>query len=357
LTDIFEDMGAAGASRMLMLRDAPTGLMAIIALDDLTLGTACGGIRTRPYGSVADALADAQKLASAMTLKCAIAGLNAGGGKTVVIEHAEMDRPAAFRRLGEFVEDLGGLYRCAGDLGTTAQDLSNVAATTRHCNTTGEAMGIATAQTVVSGIRAAAAARGIADLAKLSVAVQGCGLIGAAVARFLAAQGAKVTVADVDAALAQRIAVEIGGKTVAAGQFLSTDVDVLSPCAIGGTVNASNIAEIRAWAICGGANNQLADATLADMLASRNIIFIPDFLASSGAVIDGVCRTFMACEPACYLAAVEETAANVLREANDRGTSTVAIAQGIARSESLLRAPGGKRHDTLFAGMVSWRLP
>jgi leucine dehydrogenase len=330
LNGIFAEMEAAGPTRILALRNAPTGLMAFIALDDVTLGPACGGIRTQPYASVADALADVHKLASAMTLKCAIAGLAAGGGKTVVIDHPGLDRAAAFRRLGEFIEDLGGLYRCAGDLGTTEQDLSNVAATTQHCNTTDQAMGDATAQTVVSGIRAAAAARGVADLAKLRVAVQGCGLIGASVARLLAAQGARVMVTDVDAGLAERIAAEIGGSAVPANQFLSADVDVLSPCAIGGILSAGSIADIRAWAICGGANNQLMELSVADLLAGREIILIPDFLASSGAVIDGVCHNVMSCDPAPYLAAVEKTAADILLKAADSRQSTVAVAREIA---------------------------
>jgi len=341
LNGIFAEMEAAGPTRILALRDAPTGLMAFIALDDVTLGPACGGIRTQPYARVADALADVHKLASAMTLKCAIAGLAAGGGKTVVIDHPGLDRVAAFRRLGEFIEDLGGLYRCAGDLGTTEEDLLNVTATTQYCNTTGQAMGDATALTVVSGIRAAAAARGIADLAKLRVAVQGCGLIGASVAHLLAAQGARVTVTDGDAALAERIAAEISGNTIPASQFLSADVDVLSPCAIGGILNASCIADIRAWAISGGANNQLAEPAVADLLVGRGIAFIPDFLASSGAVIDGVCQSIMACNPTPYLVAVEETAADILQQAAERGTSTVVIAREISQARIAAARTGG----------------
>lgn len=211
MTDIFEELSCAGANRVLALRDQVSGLRAFIGLDDVTLGPACGGIRSLPYNSTAAALADVARLSAAMTLKCAIAGLDAGGGKTVVMLHPEMDRPAAFRRLGEFIEDLGGLYRTAGDLGTTIQDLLHVAERTAYVDTSGEQLGRATGQGIVNCIRACMRNRGLAALSELHIAVQGCGLIGAGVARSMAEQGARVTVADVNEERAKALAAEIGG--------------------------------------------------------------------------------------------------------------------------------------------------
>jgi leucine dehydrogenase len=220
MTELFEVMAETGAHRIIALNDAASGLRAIIAIDDVTLGPACGGIRTQPYRTTLDALADVRKLSSAMTLKCAIAGLDAGGGKTVVIDHPGMDRGSAFRKLGKYIEELGGLYRCAGDLGTTHHDLLNVAENAQYCNISGEELGDATGTTIVNGIRACAAERDITDLSKLSIAVQGTGLIGAGVARALARLGAHVLIADVDTIRARTPASEIGSRFVDADSVL-----------------------------------------------------------------------------------------------------------------------------------------
>jgi leucine dehydrogenase len=329
---IFEELADSGAHRVLAVRDQASGLRGFIAIDDVTLGPACGGIRSLPYPSTGAALADVAKLSRAMTLKCAVAGLDAGGGKTVVMLHPEMDRAAAFRRLGEFIEDLGGLYRTAGDLGTTHQDLLHVAERTKYVNTSGEQLGRATGQGIVNCIRACARDRGRADLAGLRIAVQGCGLIGAGVARSMAGQGAKVLVADVDEARARALAAEVGGDWRPAESILTADVDIVSPCAVGGILTPQVAREIRAWAICGGANNQLSDPAVDTLLAERGIVYVPDFLASSGAVIDGIARSVMNTEPDPLIAGLEETALSILRRARSEGRGTDAVGRAIARA-------------------------
>lgn len=331
MTAIFEMMDTVGTDRLVMLRDGKSGLKAIIALDSLVLGPAFGGIRTQPYATVAAAFADVAKLSRAMTLKCAIAGLDAGGGKTVVIDHPGMERGAAFSRLGSFIEEFGGLYRCAGDLGTTHHDLLNVAGTTQYCDVSGEALGDATGVTILNGIRACAAARDITDLSSLSIAVQGAGLIGAGVARAMAALGARVLIADLDGARAKALADELGANVVDSASVLAQDVDIISPCAVGGVLTMESVASIKAWAVCGGANNQLSHPQVGDVLASRRIDYVPDFLASSGAVIMGVCRSSMHTDPQPILAAVEHTARDILRAAQERGCSTVSVAEDMAR--------------------------
>lgn len=332
MNDVFDAMAAQGAHRILMLNDTRSGLKAIIALDDVTLGPACGGIRSQPYESFELALTDVAKLSQAMTLKCAIAGLDAGGGKTVVIDHPRMNRADAFRALGAYVQELGGLYHCAGDLGTSFEDLTHVAEKTSFCDLSGEDLGAATGVSVVNGIRACAAQRGITDLASLKIAVQGAGLIGESVARAMAAHGAHIRVADVDAVRAAKLAADIGGEAVPADSVLMQDVDIVSPCAIGGVLTPEVVAGLKAWAVCGGANNQLGDASVADQLAARDIGYVPDFLASSGAVILGACRNIMKVDPQPFLAAVEVTARQVLEQSQDKGLSTVEIAKLIARS-------------------------
>lgn len=328
----FTAMGEAGAARLVMLADPPSGLQAIVALDDLTRGPAGGGIRTQRYGSLADAILDAQALAAAMSLKTAIADLPAGGGKTVVIDHPGLDRPAAFRRLGAFIEELGGLYRAAGDYGTTVEDLKHAATETSYVNTDSAGLAEATGRGVTECLRALAGTRGHRDLAGLRVAVQGCGAIGGAVARCLHAEGAALTVADVNAPLAAALAAELDAKLADPGTLLTAEVDILAPCALGGVITTDILPSLRAWGICGGANNQLADPRLAADLAARGVAFIPDFLSSAGGVIAGIAQSLMGgTDPVPLLVRLGDTAREVLRLANEEGRSTVEVAETIAR--------------------------
>ncbi len=329
---MFDDLEAANAHRVVVMRDAASGLRAVTAIDSVALGPGFGGIRTIAYPSTTAALVDAQKLAAAMTLKCAIAGLPAGGAKTVVIDHPGMNRAEAFRRLGLYIQDLGGLYRCAGDLGTTAEDLGHVAEFTGYVNTTGEQLGTSTGIGIVNCIRACADHRGLDGLQGLKVAIQGCGLIGAGVARMLHAAGAILIVADVSAARAQSLANELGASAVAADAIFTEDVDIIAPCAVGNVISPEVTAALKAWGVCGGANNQLTSDSVAADLAACGILYVPDFLASAGAVIDGVSVSLPGGDSAEQrLAAMYDTARLILREADAIGTTTTEVATRIAR--------------------------
>lgn len=324
--NLFDLMVQADSQRLVMIADSQSGLRAAIAIDSVVAGTAMGGIRTAAYPDLAAGVADAARLARAMSRKCAIAGLPAGGAKCVVFRHDGMNRSAAFRALGRHIQLLGGLYRTAGDLGTTAEDLADVGAETGFVNLSGVALGDATGDTVVNGIAALAAARGVA-LGALRVAVQGAGLIGAGVARRLRKVGAHVTIADIDADRAASVAVSLGAETCPADRILLSDVDILSPCAVGDVVNAEIASQIRAWGICGGANNQLASDEAGHILAQREILFVPDFLASSGAVIVGAATALPNCPPADRLiAATEGTAGEILRRASETRETPTCVA-------------------------------
>lgn len=332
MTDVFDDLATANAHRVVVVRDANSGLRAITAIDNVTLGPGFGGIRTMVYPSTTAAFVDAQKLAAAMTLKCAIAGLPAGGAKTIVIDHPGMKRAEAFRQLGRYIQDLGGLYRCAGDLGTTAEDLGHVAEFTTYVNTTGEMLGTSTGIGIVNCIRACADHRGLGGLQGLRVAIQGCGLIGAGVARMLHAAGATVIVADVSAARAQALADELGASAVAADAIFAQDVDIVAPCAVGNVISPDVAASLKAWAVCGGANNQLTGDAVAGDLAVRGVLYIPDFLASAGAVIDGVSLSLPGGDSAEQrIAAMYDTARLILQQADATGTTTTDVATRIAR--------------------------
>ena len=331
--ETFEEMKGAGVDRVLFLADSDSGLRAMLVIDSLALGPATGGIRCRAYPSFHHALSDARRLASAMTLKCAIAGLDAGGAKTVILDHRGLSRADAFRRLGGFIEDLRGLYWTAGDLGTTQADLEAAAEATRYVNMGGARLGEATGRTVVNGIRACVRARGGRDLTGISVAVQGCGLIGGGVARALAAEGAALIVSDVSRARAEAVAAETGAAILEPDQLLSAPVDIVSPCALGGVVTREAVETMRAWAICGGANNQLSEAgDIGRALAQAGILYVPDFLASSGAVITGIAGPVMNREPEPFLDATFETAEAVLCESARFRIPTAQVAEKMARA-------------------------
>lgn len=278
--------------RIVEIDDRATGLKAIIAIDSTALGPAAGGVRTRAYPSFADAVADARALARAMTLKCALAGLDAGGGKAVVWDHGAWDRESAFERLGEAVESLGGAFRTAGDLGTTAADLAAMARRCRFVHQGEVDLASAVARGLGGCVEACLARRG-ASWRHVRVAVQGAGAIGGAAARALAARGAGLVIADLDPGRADRLAGEVGGTVVAPDRLLSAEVDLVVPCGTGAVLTAAAVEAMRAWAAVPAANNAVADGEAARLLVARGILHVPDLVASSGAVIEGIGRTVM----------------------------------------------------------------
>lgn len=328
----------AEAARCLLLTDRASGLRAALVLDDLTLGPAAGGVRTRAYPSLAEAVADAAALARAMTIKCALAGLAAGGGKAVVLDHPGLNRPAAFARLGELIDELGGLFRTAGDLGTTAADLAAMASRCRYVHTDEVDLSAAVARGLLRCIEACRALReetASPTVAGLRVAVQGCGAIGSAVARALVAAGASVIVADLDPARARALADALGADVADPAAVLLEDVDVLAPCAVGGVITPHVAGATRAWAVVPGANNALSEPAAEHRLMSREVLFVPDVLASAGAVIEGIGRTVMGLsegERAALIDGLGATARAVLDAAWSQGALATDVAAGRARA-------------------------
>ena len=289
-------MQEEGTGHCIGWTDRESGLKALLVIDDVTLGPAAGGVRIQPYPSFQHALRDASALARAMTLKCAIAGLPAGGGKIVVIEHGEMDRARAFEFIGKKVEEMGGLFRTGSDLGTTSDDLQAMSTWTQYVHTKEERICEAVALGVLRAIEACCESRPQTTLDGLKVAVQGCGAVGAAVTRALAQSGADLCIADVDSTRANALASEVGARVCAPEEIMRQDVDVISPNAGGGVLTRRKVDELKAWAVCGGANNILSDAAVAQLLHERNVLYIPDFLSSAGGVIDGLGRDVLRLE-------------------------------------------------------------
>ncbi len=321
------------------VEDAASGLRAFVVLDDLRLGPAAGGIRTRAYPSAETARREAAELAHRMTLKCALVGLPAGGGKGVVWPRPGWDRARAFERLGAFVESLGGRFRTAGDLGTTAEDLAAMARQTRWVHADEPTLAAAAGRGVLRCMEAIADRLGASSLAGMRVLVQGCGSMGTAVARAVAGAGAEVLVCELDEARAARVADAVGAEVTPARGALLHSVDILSPCATGGVVEADLARALRARALCGAANGILRDETADRILLERGILHVPDALSSAGAVIDGLTRTLLGREvTGPDIDRLGAIAAEILEESAERHLPATAVA--VARARRRLETAG-----------------
>lgn len=288
---LFDRTGAgAGYERLVVLQDAALGLRAILAIHSTRRGPAFGGIRRALYPDDHSALVDVLALAESMSLKCALADLPAGGGKTVVAMPnggSEPDWAAVYAAIGRAVEELGGAYVCGPDVGTGPEELAWVRAETQWVNPAANDAGASTAAGVLAGLRAVWTMLGDPPADARTVAVQGLGQVGLTVARGLREQGVRVIAADPrrDACKAAR---ELGVEIVELDAILETPCDVLMPCALGGVFTASGVRKLRCRAICGSANNQLVDDEVATRLHEADILLAPDIVVSAGAVIEGV---------------------------------------------------------------------
>lgn len=332
LHTVFELVESLECARVTLWSDAACGLRAVLAIDDATLGPAVGGIRTRAYPSLVAAVEDAARLARAMTIKTALAGVDAGGAKIVVLDHPGLDRAAGFARLGQFIAELGGLVRTAGDLGTTAADLAAAARHSSQVNTSHQDLSASTARSLLRCVEACAEVAGKPGVRGLRVAIQGCGAIGGAAARALAAAGALLVVADVDGELAARVAAETGARVGEPDRILVDDADVVCPCAIGGVVTVEVAERMSAWAVCGAANNVLAESAAERRLGERGVLFVPDVLASAGAVVHGVSRGLMGVtDSAPLIDALGATARDILIASRASGRTATDLAHERAR--------------------------
>ena len=291
---VFGAVEQDGHERLLFAQDGESGLRAIIAVHSTVLGPALGGTRFYPYECEEDALADALRLSRAMTRKNAAAGLDHGGGKGVIIgDPRTLKSERLLRAYGRAVESLGGAYVTAEDVGTTIADMEVIARETGYVTGASHDTGGSGDPSPVTARGLMAAMRGTArflwgsaDLSGRHVAVQGVGKVGGAFARLLAKAGARLTIADVNKEALKALAQEIGADIAAPDAIHATECDVFAPCALGGALNPETVPELRCAAIVGSANNQLATDELADDLAARDILYVPDFIVNAGGVIN-----------------------------------------------------------------------
>lgn len=283
-----------GAEQVAVAADDDTGLRAVVAIYSTALGPGLGGTRFYPFASERAALVDVLRLAKGMAYKHAVCGNDLGGAKAVIIgDPRTLRTDALILAYARLVDRLGGRYLTAEDVGTTQADMDLIRTVTPYVTGTSEARGgsgdpsPATAWGVYHALLAVAERLwGSPSLAGRRVAVAGVGKVGSALARQLAAVGCRITIADARADVAAALAGEIGATVVAPSRIHAVECDILSPCALGATLNEASIPELRCAAVCGCANNQLATDGDGDRLAAAGVLYAPDYVANAGGVIN-----------------------------------------------------------------------
>ena len=323
--------------------DEKCGLKAIIAVHSTHLGPAAGGARFWHYAKDEEALVDALRLSRGMSYKNAMAGLPLGGGKSVLLAGESRDKsPDMLHAFGKAVDHLGGRYITAEDVGMSVADMIEVARSTKFVaglpNSPGDVGGDPGPHTslgVFLGIKAAVKwALGKDSLKGLHIALQGAGSVATGVALHACAEGARLSIADVDEAKAHKLAERSGGKVVSPDEILGLEADVLSPCALGAVFNERTIAQLKVPVVAGGANNQLATPEDGERLHARNILYAPDYVINAGGIIN-VCTEYLADGDATLvrrrIEGIPVRLEQIWREGSETGQDPAAVADAMAQ--------------------------
>jgi leucine dehydrogenase len=287
---VLESMAKHGHEQVVFCYDKTSGLRAIIGIHDTTLGPALGGLRMWPYKSEEEALFDVLRLSRGMTYKSAAMGLNLGGGKAVIIGDPRKDKTEEmFRAFGRFVQSLGGRYITAEDVGSTTDDMAIIRTETPHVKGLSDTSGNPSPMTAFGVFRAMQAAAlkvfGTDDLSGRKVAMQGVGSVGISLVERLLNAGAKVCVTDIFPDKVEK-AVQLGAVAVSPDEIFDQECDIFAPCALGAVLNDDTIPRLRARIVCGAANNQLLEPRHGKALKDRGILYVPDYIANGGGVIN-----------------------------------------------------------------------
>ncbi len=328
MTGVFSHPDFDDHERVLHWADRASGLRAIIAIHRVRNGRAVGGCRVRDYASDEEALTDVLRLSRGMTYKTALAGLPYGGAKAVIAGRPSRDGLRAF---GRAVRSLGGAYVTAEDVGMGQADLAVIREETQWVLGADDVGGVAapfTALGVFHALRGALRHRGM-ELPGLTVAVQGTGAVGSRLCALLRDAGARLVVADVEAAAAAAVP---GAEVVDPAEIHAVDSDVFAPCALGGVLNARTIPQLRATIVAGAANNQLETPEDDARLAARGITYVPDVVASAGGVTNGVSELdgYDRADVLARLERIADTTEAVLAAARQDGIPTSAAAEALA---------------------------
>lgn len=292
--ELFDYVGTKGHEQIVFFHCKTTGLKAIVAIHDTTLGPALGGLRMWNYETEEAALKDVLRLSRGMTYKAAVSGLNLGGGKAVIIGNPDTDKSEAFfRSFGRFINTLGGRYITAEDVNTTVEDMDYIYQETDNVVGVHPAHGGSgdpspfTALGTVRSIEASLNKKyGNTNLGDHSYAVQGVGHVGYHIVKMLRDKGAKVFISDINEKRVSDIVRELGAEAVALNEIYDTDAQVFVPCAMGGIINENTVERLKCDIVCGSANNQLDTSKMGHELESRKILYAPDYAVNAGGLIN-----------------------------------------------------------------------
>jgi len=338
---VFEAIASDTHEEVLYGYDPASGLKAIIAIHSTALGPALGGTRFFPYESEDDALRDVLRLAKGMTYKSAAAGLDLGGGKAVIIgDPTQLRSERLLRSFGRLIDSLGGRYVTAEDVGTTVEDMIVIETETKWVTGLPEAHGgsgdpsPATARGVLAAMRAASEFLWATDdLADRVVAIQGVGKVGSNLVERLTKAGAKTVIADVDEDSVNEIASAHGSRVIGVEEIFSVECDIFSPCAMGGALTVDTVGSLNCAAVVGSANNQLDSEAQAAQLADREILYVPDFVANAGGIIN-IANEFHGYDwrrAATAIDRIHDNVARVLAAAIERGINPNIAAVEVAQ--------------------------
>lgn len=295
LKPVIGNMQTMGHEQVIFCNDSETGLKAIIAIHDTTLGPALGGTRMWNYSNEIDALNDVLRLSRGMTFKASISGLNLGGGKAVIIGDANTEKTEALmKKFGEYVNKLGGTYITAEDVGMSTKDMEYVREMTKHVTGIPESMGGSgdpspvTAYGVYWGMKASAKFKwGSDSLEGKTILVQGVGHVGENLVKHITEEDAKVFVTDINEEKLAEVSEKYGAKIITGDAIYDIDMDIYAPCALGATLNTDTIHRLKCAIVAGAANNQLEDEMIhGEMIKEKGIVYAPDFLINAGGLIN-----------------------------------------------------------------------
>jgi len=333
---MFEQMTNAKLDELHFRSDSSTGLHAIIAIHNTRLGPALGGTRFISYDSTNNAITDAIRLAKGMSYKAALAGIESGGGKAVIIKplHA-FDRNALFNKFGEFINSLNGNYITAMDSGTTMDDMDAIATKTQYVTSTTRSGDPSpyTAKGVFLSIKAAVAYKlGKESLDGVTIAVQGLGHVGGELVRLLAEADARIIICDVDKNKTEHFARCFKTDTATPDAIYQTKCDVFAPCGLGAILNDQTIPQLQCKIIAGAANNQLTEERHGLDIFQRDILYAPDYVVNAGGLIyvalnhQGISHNII------YerLNNIENSLSQIFEQADNAGTATSEVADQLA---------------------------
>jgi leucine dehydrogenase len=359
---LFDLLQQKDAEMLYVCQEKDSGLKAIVAIHDMTLGPAAGGIRMWPYASEREAIYDAVRLARAMTYKWAAAGVNLGGGKCVVIGDPTREKTEALlRSLGRFLQRLNGQFLTGTDVGTTIADMDILAQECSYIVPVSEAQGgsgdsgPATALGVIQAMRACLQARyASSDLRGRTIAVQGIGSVGRAIIERLLQAGAVVTIADIDRERVEQIAATSAVHVASPEEIMKLPVDIYCPCALGAVINDTTVPELRCQIVCGSANNQLTETRHGEQLASRGILYAPDYIVNAGGALWSIESLvpggFNRQRAESSVARIYETTTAVIDLAKEQQISTARAADLLAE-QRIAKARTGSRIRTTSASI------